>query len=255
MTRLKKIYKELYPFVVGLILLAPLYWLIYIQADEKIKRNHDTNGRRIEQLWGNVRSVKQDLYVVMFDSLIKYETQILKFDEEGNCTEKQIFDTNGNLASMYLYQNHDLDQTSEIIKKTPEGKMIQKTLFIYDSDDFLVEKLVYNSDWRLCQKNTFNYNSDLEKTKEIQYDSVGTKVMEKNYLYTNGKCTSEILKMESDGSVVEIPCDYQGNPLRIGNFTISYEYDYEHSWIKRSLYSNNELSIIEVRQIEYRDDE
>jgi len=255
MTRLKKIYKELYPIAVGLLFVAPLYWLLYIQIDEKTKRREGTNGLRIEQLWGNVRSLKQDLYVVMFDSLIKYETQTLKFDEEGNYTEKQIFDSNGNLASMYLFQNHDLDQTSEIIKKNPEGKMISKTLFIYNSDDLLVEKLFYNSDWRLNEKFTFEYNSDLDKTKEIQFDSAGSKVMEKNYIYHDGKCTTEILKTESDGSTIEIPLDYQGNPLRVGDFTISYEYDYEHSWIKRSWYSNNELSFIEVRQIEYRDDE
>jgi hypothetical protein len=31
------------------------------------------------------------------------------------------------------------------------------------------------------------------------------------------------------------------------------EYDYEGSWVKRSLYRGNELTFIEVREIEYRD--
>jgi hypothetical protein len=255
MTRLKKIYKELYPFAIGLLFLAPLTWLLHIQVEEKIKRREGTNGRRIEQLWGNVRSVKKDLYVVEFDSLLKFQTTVLKFDTEGNCTEREIFDSNGLLVRKYLFQNHDLDQTSEIIENNSDGKMMRKTLFIYNSDDFLVEKLLYNSDWRLNEKITYEYNSDLEKTKEIQFDSVGTKVIEKNFLYSDGKLTSEIIKTEPNGPEVQIPYDYNGNPSCVGNFTITYEYDYENSWVKRSWYSNNKLSFIEVREIEYRDDE
>jgi hypothetical protein len=259
MKKLNLIFKELYPFLVYISIIVLIgcliTWLLGPFIDKNEKRQRETNGQCIENLSGNVKSLKQELYAVVVDSFVQCETQTIVFDKEGNYREKKIYDYKGNLVSTFLFQNYGLRQTAEIIQEDAEGKMIEKTLFIYNSDNFLVEKLFYNSDWHLSRKAIISYNSDLEKTSEVMLDSAGSKISEKKYFFTDGKCTLEILKSESDGTIVEIPFDNQGNPILIGDFSIEYEYDDEGSWIKRSFYANNELSMIEVRQIEYRDDE
>jgi hypothetical protein len=179
-----------------------------------------------------------------------------EFDENGNETVCKVFDSVGNLTYYYVYQHNERNQESECLSYK-NGLFNGKTLFLYDSDGYQIERLEYDSNWQLERGFQMKYDKNGLCTNSTGYDSNGGTWTAQNVYNENGQIIESKTNMSSGQNYsMQKEYDIHGNIIKqSGSYglveTYDYKYDQQNNWIERVQYYNGKAKYIEDRTIEY----
>jgi len=207
-----------------------------------------------------------------YEETVKFEN---KYDSQNRLTEKDCFNSNGDLAwkRVNKYDNEKITQT---IYYNEDGILSEKYLYKYDDNTKkcetwqydgngdLIYKWVHDKNGNLLEEYDYFSTGDVSKKTEYEYDNSGTLnrtlIYELLYsLYGSEKFEEEYLYNDKADIIVLKSYDYSYdddyNPVTTQKieYTYKYKYDNKGNWIEKILFkSEAEIAIaIEEREIEY----
>jgi len=191
---------------------------------EKYTYKYDANGNKIEQTDYDTsgRSIGMHTY---------------KYDEKGNKIEQIDYDTNGRSVWKYNYKYDDKENLIEVIQYLYDNFFNRKT-YKYDKKMNKIEECNYFGDGSLIEKDIFKYDTKGNKIENRHYKSNG--IMDKKYIY----------KYDEIGNKIEWTF-YDQNGKLDKKYVYKYDYDKTGNWIKQTVFLQNQLYQVIVREIQY----
>jgi hypothetical protein len=185
----------------------------------KSVNQHDGNGNLIESLHYNREGELWD-------------KKAYKYDSKNNLLERLHIDKNtGKIKEKYKYDSYgNWNISDEGLKEKFDSKGRFQQIEFYSSGKILYKKKYkYNKDG--CIMREYSKNGNLEK-------------------YLKKDIENKILEVKKWKAEYDYNYDFTGMKL-LYHETREYEYDSMNNWIKKTLYRNGSLYIIEERKIEY----
>ena len=164
-----------------------------------------------------VRKTIRELISYEGDAVTHIETNIYKFNPNGDILEAAIYDDEGFLSSKCCYTYYPKDNRIEKTDYNEEGLLRRRKLCQCDTLGNIVEQIVYNSEGSPFCKYRYLYNSmgnveqktrcdgDTESEKSMytyKYDSQGN-IVEMAEYDNHGQLQADLYKFDSHGNMIE----------------------------------------------------
>ncbi|MFH1320177.1 MAG: hypothetical protein ABII90_05920 [Bacteroidota bacterium] len=136
------------------------------------------------------------LKAAFFQKILRYFFLLFIFLVCANCCYAQ--------SKKNIKKNQVISKTEwkYIYDKGNETKY-KSAYIMYDKQGNILEEITYNPDGTIIQKDAFKYNSDDDKTVEVRYNSDGSIQRKRIYKnYENGFWT-ERLTYDAKGNIIE----------------------------------------------------
>lgn len=231
-----------------------------------------------KDIWGNfvkqenIRSITCDLdnknrliryRGILNSDSIETNAFLSYISEENNfLISYDIINQKGNNNASISWKYDSLGNTIEAIEKINE-KILKKDIFIYNSQNKLIEKRCYNEGGTLAIRILFKYDSKGKEVERIENHNDGSFIKSEKKYNSANKLINESFYI--DGKFIyrkEYKYDKSGREIinmnSIEKSAIKFEYDNHKNWTKKiePIYQKNEAIPvayeITVRKITYR---
>ena len=147
-----------------------------------------------------------------------------KFNKQGNITEENIYDENGELTSKWKYKYDKDGNMTESNKYDENGDLTSKWKYKYDKDGNITESNTYDENGDLTYKYTYKYDKDGNRTESNNYDKDGDLTYKWKYKYDKDGNMTESNKYDENGDLTY-------------KFQYKYQYDKKKNWtVKTTAY-------------------
>jgi hypothetical protein len=179
------------------------------QGDESkvmFKQNisYDNSGRKIRE----ERYNGTDYQIIKYNYKDNKLSEIIRSDVFGNIEHKRIFNYNGKICTINIYDG----------KSNQDGKIINT----YDGNDNIIESIEYDAKGDIKEKYLYKFENNLMQEK-IKY-VLGSFRYKEEYKYDSNKNLIKVIKEEPQGKTF------------VNNI---YKYDSEGKLIEEEWYDNN----------------
>ena len=224
---------------------------------------------KTDKLAGKVKTVVEQEYImkytfgigskVFFNKInrdfdnIGNEIEVKAFNKKGKIDyrETYIYNPQGFLSESMLYNEDNIQETRLIHIYNNKNKLAETDEM--DAKNSLIKKSIFHYDDNGKQIDFINYEADnrIEFKTINKFDISGNKIRE-DY-YNKNDSLEFILEFKYDSNGRETEQDYL-DPTGILAFKTTYKYedmDSHGNWLKKLIYENNKLKIINKRTVVY----
>ncbi len=210
----------------------------------------------------NTSSKDYNYYTYKPDGTLK-EKQFLRFNENGDKSEIQTFDSNDVMIST---QQFDYNLNNQIVaskKHDAEGKIIRRTLFNYNKENAIVSRVTTVENDEFSDKKVFNYD---ERNRLIKETVFGREILKDTpklqsevlYFYNDNNNLLELHRYNTYTKEIMIGgkefFDNQNRLIKANTYhlgKISKETIYEKGLKKEQIRYDEEEAVFDISKFEY----
>ena len=199
------------------------------------------------------------------DMIYKY---VFSFNENGNLTETNFYDPEGNLDGKcaYAYDNNKGNK-KEMTTYNPDGTADERCVYKYDVKGNMLQQIWYNPDGSVDKKYSYKYDDNGNQVAMNKYDFHDSLLCKDSYKYdnkgekiewnhfnlvppTDGTLSKKVIFKYDDKGNINVENIYlaDGN---FENYTYKYDYARKGNWKKETIYKNGLPLYITERKIKY----
>ena len=222
---------------------VPIFSLLYLVICLSCSTTNTT--RKITSFYGNVKSVKEDVYLADDVSgtptpTMLVDTKIMEYDKNGRHLNTKHYrpDEKGSAYIwVYRYDENGVKTQVDGHFYNENSEINMKFTYQYDKKGRETEQLAFDKDGKIMSKLTYTYDRKGNKIKMRQVNH-------------KGELLSTLqLKYDEHGNITEeISYKPDGKEWYVDIFT--YQFDVKNNWIKQIQSRNGQLQISE-REIKY----
>jgi hypothetical protein len=189
------------------------------------------------KLKGKVRSVTESEYNAGHD-VLKWKS-VTRFNDSGNVVGFVTYSSAGEVLSRTTFQYNDTGKVIEENRYKADGTLNVRTTYQYDLKGNKIEEYNYDAAGTMFMKVLSKFDGKGNRIVKDSYNEFGSLFL---------KCNS---KFDNEGHEVEAKEYDSHHGLK---FTTTYDYqdtDNSGNWLKRTTYKNDEVTVINDREIEY----